>query len=317
MNSFKIKIFTADGVQSMGVPKAHFTIGSASHCEVRLQGESIAPEHMRVWVDGGHLWGQDLGSNEGTSMNGQPLQSLRPLLFRETDVFKLGSSGASLAFQSASSSSHGVRSPVTVMTAPISSTEENSEEFESSVKFSEKSFRKIEADNLRLHREIEELRKQVRRVSASPDDEKEISQVKKNALLEIKAMKAAESRRFETLKRESVEEVERIVLSLIESRPKNKRVGGLKQDVSLALRQALLGDRAAQAEVRERMIPTDHLLRVVIPLFAAGILCFGYVFYTKSHVGRQLSSVSNLSSYERANSSKSSDLKSSLKKPSH
>ena len=81
MSGFKIKVFTAEGVELLNVAKLHLLVGRAPHCDVRPSGKDVADEHLRIWSDGGHLWGQDLGSAAGTNVNGQLLQPMRPFLF--------------------------------------------------------------------------------------------------------------------------------------------------------------------------------------------------------------------------------------------
>ena len=82
--------------------------------------------------------------------------------------------------------------------------------------------KRLTIENQRLARELEQVRAQVQNVPATPEEEEEVSQVKMNALLEVKAMKEAEARRFETWKRESVEEVEKIIVRAIEKKPKSR-----------------------------------------------------------------------------------------------
>jgi len=58
------------------------TIGRAAGADIALPGDSfISSRHARLWVDAGQLWVEDLGSTNGTQVNGQAISSataLRP-----------------------------------------------------------------------------------------------------------------------------------------------------------------------------------------------------------------------------------------------
>src|SRR5579859_7071555 len=98
MSGFKVKIVTSEGTQTISVAKSHLLIGQAEHCDIQLSDGEVAPEHLRIWSDGAHLWGQDMGSSHGSTLNAQPLQPMRPVLFHEADLFKLGAMDATLSF---------------------------------------------------------------------------------------------------------------------------------------------------------------------------------------------------------------------------
>jgi hypothetical protein len=280
MSGFKIKIVTAEGPQTSSIPKSHLLIGSAQHCDIQLAAGDVAGEHLRVWSDGDHLWGQDLGSPHGTMLNGQSLLPMRPVMFHEVDLFKIGSSDVTLAFQTFGGGPVWEPAQDLVKEPSVSIPPEILEKIE-----------KLQAENFRLERELEDLNEeQTQKTSViDAEEEEEISQVKHNALTEIQAMKEAESRRFEVWKSEAVEELEKLVDQVFKkSDPKMSRED-LCQDVTHALRASLLGE--TMPAPRRRHQASDgwqrHLLAFILITVMAGIA----FLYVKRSSRRQPASV--------------------------
>jgi pSer/pThr/pTyr-binding forkhead associated (FHA) protein len=278
MSGFKVKIFTNDGAQTVSVEKPHLLIGSSEHCDIQISGGEVGSEHLRIWSDSGHLWGQDLGSKHGTSLNGQSIQPMRPVMFHEADLFKLGVSDATLAFHVTTSGS--VRAPAPSLVNEDTDIMDLKEIVE-----------KLQAENIRLKHELTDIREENTRKSMiiDPEEEEEISQVKHNALTEIQAMKEAESRRFEVWKLEVVDELDKLVgKTFRKTDPKMSRED-LSQDVSNALRAHLLGEKLPSP--RRRATNRDGWGRT---FFAALLLCAlagAAVFYVKKTAHRMPASV--------------------------
>jgi|GEM_PF-3911361 len=281
MSGFKVKIFTSDGSQTISVAKSHLLIGSADHCDIQLAGNEISPEHLRVWSDGNHLWGQDLGEQNGTSLNGQPLPSMRPVLFHEADLFKLGTSDTTLAFHPAVLGT--VRAPVVNMPA------ESKADIPAEVA---DQLQSLKAANRRLQEEVQQLRTERDRSRGTsvvdPEEEEEISAVKQNALLEIQAMKEAEARRFEVWKRESVDELDAVISETIR-RHANKKSSNenICEDVSDALRITLLGEKPTARRRQEG----DGLQRALLALVLLALFAAATYFYVKNNSRRVPASV--------------------------
>lgn len=265
MSGFKVKIFTSEGSQTISVVKSHLLIGSADHCDIQLAGGEIAVEHLRVWSDGEHLWGQDLGSQYGTTLNGQSLPPMRPVLFHEADLFKLGISDATLSFHPAAFGT--MRAPV------VNLQNEGRGEIPAEVV---EQIQLLKQANRRLQEEMQQLREESERQARSrgtsvvdPEEEEEISAVKNNALQEIQAMKEAEARRFEVWKRESVDELEAVITDTIRSHAHRKVSNDrICDDVAIALRFTLLGEKPSA--VRRRSHSGDGWQRT---LLAGVLLC--------------------------------------------
>lgn len=282
MSGFKVKIFNAEGSQTISVAKSHLLIGSAEHCDIQLAGGEIAPEHLRVWSDGNHIWGQDLGAEYGTTLNGQPLPSMRPVLFHETDLFKLGNTDATLAFHPAVLGT--VRAPVVNLPqeAKAEIPQEVIEQLQS-----------LKLANRRLQDEVQQLRSERDRARGTsvvdPEEEEEISAVKQNALLEIQAMKEAEARRFEVWKRESVDELDAVITDTIRRHAHKKTANEtICEDVSDALRTTLLGERPS---ARRRRSEGDGMQRAMLAIVLLALFAAATFFYVKNNSRRTPASV--------------------------
>jgi hypothetical protein len=64
------------------------TIGRAPECAIMLQDGFVSLHHARVFERGGRLWIEDLGSTNGTTLNGQRLR--RPAQLRPGDRVAVG-----------------------------------------------------------------------------------------------------------------------------------------------------------------------------------------------------------------------------------
>ena len=138
--------------------------------------------------------------------------------------------------------------------------------------------KKLESENEKLSLQLEQLRTQLNNATAHPDEEEEVSHVRRNALTEINAMKEAEARRFENWKRDSVEEVEKTVTGLILRKPKSKlSKEEICRDVSVALRKTLLGETTGKIHISD----PDSAMKYVLPLVVAALLCGAYAFHSK------------------------------------
>lgn len=63
-------------------------VGAADTAAVRLGGEGVAAQHCAVWVMGGMVWVRDLGTEEGTRVNGRRI--VGPVALMEGDVLEVG-----------------------------------------------------------------------------------------------------------------------------------------------------------------------------------------------------------------------------------
>jgi hypothetical protein len=283
MNTLTVKIFGPDGVQVLNVDKSHLTIGSASFCEVCLEG--VGSEHLRVWLDGGHLWAQDLGCENGTQMNGTLMASLRPVLFRETDVFRPGTSDRTMTFHAPPvnyvrpalvlkkpEASQLMPTPIPApVPVPMALTGVEQEKYDL-----------LKEENDRLNAQIDELHEQLSKEDEPSDEEiTQVSQVKRDALKEIEAVREAEMRRFESWKRDSVKEIENSISRKIFSKPKKTMTKEeAVRDVSAVLRVSLLGEELVE-DYDFGDEDNSARSRMIVSLVIAGLLCFGYVSFTK------------------------------------
>jgi hypothetical protein len=60
-------------VPSLALPRATGTrmlVGRAPNCDCVVPDDCVSRRHAQVWNDGGHWWLRDLGSSNGTRVNG-------------------------------------------------------------------------------------------------------------------------------------------------------------------------------------------------------------------------------------------------------
>jgi pSer/pThr/pTyr-binding forkhead associated (FHA) protein len=63
-------------------------VGRHSTCDRRLNDPEISRRHCTFWLREGRVWVEDLGSLNGTRLNGKPLEGTQPLA--EGDLLDVG-----------------------------------------------------------------------------------------------------------------------------------------------------------------------------------------------------------------------------------
>jgi hypothetical protein len=81
---------SAAGHQSV-VTKNRAVVGRAGDCDVRLMHDDVSRRHALIWREAGSAWIADLGSSNGTFVNGMRLTE--PVQVGEGDRVVVGSSG--------------------------------------------------------------------------------------------------------------------------------------------------------------------------------------------------------------------------------
>lgn len=64
------------------------TVGRAPGCAIVLTGEYVSAHHARLFERAGRLWVEDLGSTNGTLLNGRRVR--RPVVMRAGDRLRIG-----------------------------------------------------------------------------------------------------------------------------------------------------------------------------------------------------------------------------------
>lgn len=73
-------------------------IGRGPHCNLRLDDSTVSWDHLEIMCRGRSVIAQDLGSSNGTTVNGQPME--RGCRLRSGDVLLLGSVRVTVALRS-------------------------------------------------------------------------------------------------------------------------------------------------------------------------------------------------------------------------
>ena len=90
--------WTRPRVPSLALPRATGTrmmVGRAPNCDCVVPEECVSRRHAQVWKDGGHWWLRDLGSRNGTRVNG--IRVIEATEVRPGDRVNLGGATYSLS----------------------------------------------------------------------------------------------------------------------------------------------------------------------------------------------------------------------------
>lgn len=187
--------------------KPFLTVGRSDRCDVQVADEAINEEHLRIWCEGGRLWAQDLGTSCGTSMNELPLPRLRPLLFCETDIFRLGSSSITLTFEPNWIRPANINKSMEQIGVPIHPAvpADTLKQLDEELAERQKERRQLakELAQLKLRRQFEGLRADA--AEAIPAEE--WGRLRLKAIKEVNAYKEAEFRKFEIQKERMMAEL--------------------------------------------------------------------------------------------------------------
>lgn len=83
--------FTRDGSGvEYRLVAAHTLFGRTDSCQVRLADSTVSAQHLEVSHKGERWYAEDLGSKNGTRLNGTPINPWSPAPLADGDVLKLG-----------------------------------------------------------------------------------------------------------------------------------------------------------------------------------------------------------------------------------
>ena len=69
---------------------AHTLFGRTDSCQLRLADSTVSAQHLEVSHKGERWYAEDLGSKNGTRLNGTPINPWSPAPLADGDVLKLG-----------------------------------------------------------------------------------------------------------------------------------------------------------------------------------------------------------------------------------
>lgn len=81
--------------RSAGLADERILIGRGDHCQIQLSDEKVSWDHLELTLHGSTLIAADLGSRNGTVLNGRPLEY--PTRLRRGDTLVLGSTQIEIA----------------------------------------------------------------------------------------------------------------------------------------------------------------------------------------------------------------------------
>ena len=80
---------SAGQTREVPITEPEFLIGRGADCDLRLRDSSVSRHHCTLRISGGEATVVDLGSSNGTFVNGQRVRSSAPV--RNGDELKVGS----------------------------------------------------------------------------------------------------------------------------------------------------------------------------------------------------------------------------------
>ncbi|MCL2208305.1 MAG: FHA domain-containing protein [Fibromonadales bacterium] len=72
-------LYPEEDRQIVQIPKTGLLIGRSSSCGLRLKDEFVSAEHCRISVENGGFFVEDLGSTNGTLIDGEQIDRKSPL----------------------------------------------------------------------------------------------------------------------------------------------------------------------------------------------------------------------------------------------
>jgi pSer/pThr/pTyr-binding forkhead associated (FHA) protein len=103
---FTFAVFRAgEYLQTLVIDRRSFVIGRSTDCDVRLDSRSVSRQHCEMKLKRAGLTIKDLGSRNGTIVNGKVIVAGTRVLIRETDCIQIGK--FSLRFEQAVAENSG------------------------------------------------------------------------------------------------------------------------------------------------------------------------------------------------------------------
>lgn len=113
-----LHILQPDGsVREVPLGAEHTLIGRSPDCDVVVEGRLISRQHARIVHAGGVFTLEDLGSHNGTTLNGEPLD--RPQTLHDGDRIELGGIGRLTFVDSDATSTRPLPHPADIAVDPV------------------------------------------------------------------------------------------------------------------------------------------------------------------------------------------------------
>ena len=89
-NFFKFYFYTPSGVNIVDLQGTSFIFGRSPNCSLCIKNETVSSEHIKIFIKGEVVFIEDLGSRNGTAINGTSLKSGNSIAYQEGDLIQIG-----------------------------------------------------------------------------------------------------------------------------------------------------------------------------------------------------------------------------------
>src|SRR6266571_4118020 len=76
--------------RNLALSSERTTLGRNTDCTIPLAGKQVRRQHAHFYFEGGQYFVQDIGSSNGTYVNGKRIPAHHPTPINEGDTFQIG-----------------------------------------------------------------------------------------------------------------------------------------------------------------------------------------------------------------------------------
>ena len=95
------QLIPCGGGDAIPLTRPKLLVGRRSSCDIKLDFQNVSSHHCELELRDGYWHIRDLGSSNGTFLNGTRLSAHRPYQIRDGDEIRLGQMVVRVYFQSA------------------------------------------------------------------------------------------------------------------------------------------------------------------------------------------------------------------------
>jgi pSer/pThr/pTyr-binding forkhead associated (FHA) protein len=83
-------LYPEESRQTAQIPEGGLFIGRSDFCDIQLSDEFVSARHCRIFPENGNLFIEDLGSTNGTSIDGTAIEALRATPLEPGQIVQIG-----------------------------------------------------------------------------------------------------------------------------------------------------------------------------------------------------------------------------------